>query len=617
MTVIGIDLGTSNSCVAVYRKDQVEIIPNDQGERVTPSWVSFTDDGRLIGNVAKQEVSTNFDRTLFQIKRLIGRTYDDPMVQADMKLWGFSLINDDNKPKISIEYQGRPKIFDPEEISAMILESLKTAAEERLDVTITDAVITVPAYFNNTQRNATIDAGRIAGLNVLRVINEPTAAAIAYGLEKKTNEEQNVLIFDLGGGTFDVTIVKIKNKIFDVRATGGDTHLGGDDFDNRMVNHFISEFNRKNDCDMSQNKRGIYRLRIACENAKKRLSTATNTTVQVDGLHNGIDFKSSITRAKFEVLNREYFENTIKTVKDALSSAAMDKSEIDKVVLVGGSTRIPKVRNLLQDFFGEKKINKTINPDEAVANGAAALASNMSNSGLSGIKDLKISDVVPLSLGWKDGGGDMITVVKRNTKIPTKKWNRNQTSKDYQTESTFCIYEGERAAAKDNHFLGMFCVKGIPAALRGVEKFKTCFIVDENGILTVTSRNVSTGKENQITIDNSGKLSEREIKRMIEDAKRFKQDDIEWKERSEQVHKLENSVYAVKHAVTGEMSHNCSDTDKKQIIENCEEIINWLRDNRNPQILDSKKKMADLEKICRPIFENIRDGSEILRIFQK
>nr|XP_039266915.1 heat shock 70 kDa protein II-like isoform X2 [Styela clava] len=563
MKVIGIDLGTSNSCVAVYKINQIEIIDNDQGERVTPSWVSFTDDERLIGNVAKLEVSSNFERTLFQIKRLIGRTYDDPMVQADMKLWGFTLINEENKPKISIEHKGRRKILAPEEISAMILESLKTSVEDRLDETITDAVITVPAYFNNTQRNATIDAARIAGLNVLRVINEPTAAAIAYGLEKETNEEQNVLVFDLGGGTFDVTIVKIKNKEFDVKATGGDTHLGGDDFDNCMVNHFVSEFNRKNDCDMSPNKRGINRLRIACENAKKNLSVKKNATVQVDGLHSGIDFKSSITRAKFEDLNRDYFENTLKTVKDTLLSADMNKSEIDKVVLVGGSTRIPKVRELLQNLFGENKINKTVNPDEAVAYGAAALASNI--------------------------------------------------SKDELSE----IYEGERAAAKDNHFLGKFSVKGIPAALRGVEKFKTCFIVDENGILTVTSRNVSTGKENQITFDKSGKLSEGELRRMLEDANRFKQDDAEWKERSEQVHKLEDLVYAVKHAVTGEMSFDVSDKDKKEIIKICKKVNTWINDNQNPQVHDSKKKMTDLEKICRPIFEKIRDSSEILRIFQK
>nr|XP_039266914.1 heat shock 70 kDa protein II-like isoform X1 [Styela clava] len=617
MKVIGIDLGTSNSCVAVYKINQIEIIDNDQGERVTPSWVSFTDDERLIGNVAKLEVSSNFERTLFQIKRLIGRTYDDPMVQADMKLWGFTLINEENKPKISIEHKGRRKILAPEEISAMILESLKTSVEDRLDETITDAVITVPAYFNNTQRNATIDAARIAGLNVLRVINEPTAAAIAYGLEKETNEEQNVLVFDLGGGTFDVTIVKIKNKEFDVKATGGDTHLGGDDFDNCMVNHFVSEFNRKNDCDMSPNKRGINRLRIACENAKKNLSVKKNATVQVDGLHSGIDFKSSITRAKFEDLNRDYFENTLKTVKDTLLSADMNKSEIDKVVLVGGSTRIPKVRELLQNLFGENKINKTVNPDEAVAYGAAALASNISKDELSELRELKISDVVPLSLGYKQSGGGMVTVVKRNTKIPTKQWNKNSTAKDNQIEARFTIYEGERAAAKDNHFLGKFSVKGIPAALRGVEKFKTCFIVDENGILTVTSRNVSTGKENQITFDKSGKLSEGELRRMLEDANRFKQDDAEWKERSEQVHKLEDLVYAVKHAVTGEMSFDVSDKDKKEIIKICKKVNTWINDNQNPQVHDSKKKMTDLEKICRPIFEKIRDSSEILRIFQK
>nr|XP_039266679.1 heat shock 70 kDa protein II-like [Styela clava] len=618
MTVIGIDLGTTNSCVAVYWNNQVQIIANDQGNRVTPSYVSFTEDERLVGDAAKQEVPSNVENTLFQIKRLIGRSYDDPIVQADMKLWGFNIIDENNKPKIPIVYKDQHKLFCPEEISAMILESLKTTAEDRVGETVTDAVITVPAYFNDSQRSATRDAGKIAGLNVLRMINEPTAAAIAYGLDRAIDELQTVLVFDIGGGTFDVTIVTIKNKKFNVRATGGDSHLGGDDFDNRMVNHFVSEFNQKNYCDLSQNKRALNRLRIACEAAKRKLSVSSRATVQVDGLYNGIDFKRGISKAQFEELNYDLFGKTIQTVKDTLSSAGINKNEIDSTVLVGGSTRIPKIQELLQEFFEGRKINKTINPDEAVAYGAAALAATLSGDASSEMEELSLSDVTPLSLGWKNKRGDMVTVVKRNTTIPTEKWSSSKTGEDYQRSSHFSIYEGERAAATDNNYLGSFSIEGIPCALRGVERSEICFSIDESGILSVRARNVSTGKENQINIASRGNLSEMEIKRMTEDAERFKSEDAEWRKRSDETHKLEDFVYAVKHAVTEpQLRWNLLDKDKKKIIEKCDEIINWLNDTGNPQIYDSEEKKEELEETCRPIFAMIPDGFEIFSKFQR
>ncbi|XP_077966892.1 heat shock 70 kDa protein cognate 4-like [Styela clava] len=615
MSAIGIDLGTTNSYVAVYRRNKVEIIENYEGNRSTPSYVSFTKDEILIGETAKDEVSSDVENTLFQIKRLIGRSYDDPMVQADLNLWGITIIDDRNKPKIKVKCKGEEKTFCPEQISAMILKSLKRAAKDHLGKKVKDAVITVPAYFNDAQRNATIDAGKIAGLNVLRLINEPTAAAIAYGLDREKNEKQNVLVFDLGGGTFDVTIVNIKDREFLVKATGGDTHLGGEDFINRMVNHFVSEFNRRYDCDISQNKRGINQLRVACEVAKKRLSISETAKVQIAKLHGDIDFIETISRAKFEDLNCDYFEKTIQVVEDTLSDACMDKSEIDNVLLVGGSTRIPKVQELLQECFGREIISKEINPDEAVAQGAAILAAELSSSESCQILELTIEDVVPLSLGWKSTRGDMVTVVQRNTKIPTTKGSFCMTPRDDVTEMTFNIFEGERDVADMNHRLGGFKIRDIPRSLRGNQTFKIQYTIDKNGILNVMVQNLETRKESQIQIESKGKLTNKEIRQMIKDAAKYKKEDAEWKERSKKACKLEKFVYAVKHAVIKKLK-NLPDEDKEKIIEKCTEIIGWLNDNRDPPISETKKKKADLKNICQPVFERIPYGAEILHKYK-